>query len=386
MSAGDAFEQRLRLAIVFGNTAAYRAGATCILRRHLMYVSAQSQRLPIKLGEKDSPALIENGTVETALLSNATAGLLNSSLRRCRHVLDLQVLSENLCVVLADIQRNLFDEITTDIGDMLMKPCNRCLLFSPILPELLHSCEPALHPGELLKLLLECAARLEERAVGKRAETDATHVDADTVAGMLWRLHFVLGLDGYVPSVGLSGNRHILGFALNEAASLVFDPADARQINLPPSFVNLEALREAEGVRCHELLMLLREGRQTFEELLEGARQILQRLLENLRVRFRQPRILLLPNQQFGAKLRITEMEGWIRCTTLFVPCKPLVVHPARATGEAGHLSVLSSVGFQFERKALANNHAYMILAFIEKHAAHISALKDGALRRNRVN
>lgn len=59
-----------------------------------MYVSAQSQRLPIKLVEKDSPALIENGTVETALLCNATAGLLNSSLRRCRHVLDLQVLSE----------------------------------------------------------------------------------------------------------------------------------------------------------------------------------------------------------------------------------------------------------------------------------------------------
>ena len=37
---------RVRLAIVFGNTAAYRAGATCILRRHRMNVSAQSQRLP----------------------------------------------------------------------------------------------------------------------------------------------------------------------------------------------------------------------------------------------------------------------------------------------------------------------------------------------------
>ena len=81
---------------------------------------------------------------------------------------------------------------------------------------------------------------------------------------MLGRFHFVLGLDGNMPSVGLSGNRHVLGLALNEAASLVFDPADARQINLPSSCVNLEALREAEGVRCHELLVLLREGRQTF--------------------------------------------------------------------------------------------------------------------------
>ena len=95
--------------------------------------------------------------------------------------------------------------------------------------------------------------------------------------------------------------------------------------------------------------------------------------------------VSLLPNQQFGAKLRITKMEGRIRCTTLFVPCKPLVVHPARATGEAGYFPVLSSVGFQFERKALANNHAYMILAFIEKHTAYISALKDGALRLNWV-
>ena len=69
-------------------------------------------------------------------------------------------------MVLADFQQDLFDEIATDIGDMLMKPCNRGLLFAPILPELLHSCEPALHPGELLLLLLECAARLEERTVG----------------------------------------------------------------------------------------------------------------------------------------------------------------------------------------------------------------------------
>lgn len=362
MSAADAFEQLLRLAIVLGNTAAYRAGATCILRRYRMNVSAQSQRLPIKLGEEDSPALIENRTVETALLCNATAGLLNSSLRRCRHVLDLQVLSENFCVVLADFQRDLFDEITTDIGDMLMKPCNRGFLFAPILPELLHSCEPALHPSKLLKRLLECAVRLEERAVGKRTETDASHVDADTVADMHGRLHFVLGLNGNMPSIGLSGNRHILGFALDEAASLVFDPPDARQINLPSSLVNLEALRETEGVRGHELLVHFREGRQTFEELPEGARQILQRLLENLTVRFLKPGILFLPNQQFGAKLRIAEFKGRIRSTTLFVPCKSLVVHPARATGKAGHLSVLSSVGFQFERKALANNHANVIL------------------------
>ena len=120
MSARNAFERCLCLAIVFGNTAAYRTGATCILRWHLIYVSAQSQRFPIKFGEENPPTLIENATVETALLCNATAGLLNSSLRRCRHGLDLQVLSENLCVVLADIQRDFFDEITTDIGDMLM--------------------------------------------------------------------------------------------------------------------------------------------------------------------------------------------------------------------------------------------------------------------------
>ena len=179
---------------------------------------------------------------------------------------------------------------------------------------------------------------------------------------MLWRFHFVLGLDGNVPSVGLSRNRHILGLALNEAASLVFDPTDDRQINLPSSFVNLEALGKTEGVRCHELLVLLRKGRKTFEELLEGAHQILQRLLKNLRVHFLQPGILLFPNQQFRAKLRMADMEGRICCPTLFVPCKPLVVHPARTTGEAGHLSVLSSVGFQFERKALAYNHTHIIL------------------------
>ena len=51
MSARDAFKECLRLAIVFGNTAAYRAGATYILRRHRMNVAAQSLRLPIKFGD-----------------------------------------------------------------------------------------------------------------------------------------------------------------------------------------------------------------------------------------------------------------------------------------------------------------------------------------------
>ena len=94
MSARDALEQCLCLAIVFGNTTAFRACATCILRWHLIYVSAQSQRFPIKFGEENPPTLIENGTVETALLCYATTWLLNSSLRGCRHVFDLQVLSE----------------------------------------------------------------------------------------------------------------------------------------------------------------------------------------------------------------------------------------------------------------------------------------------------
>ena len=80
MSARDAFEQCLRLAIVFGNTAAYRAGATGILRRHRMNVAAQSQRLPLKLGEENPPTLIKNGTVETALFHERDFGDKTKSL------------------------------------------------------------------------------------------------------------------------------------------------------------------------------------------------------------------------------------------------------------------------------------------------------------------
>ena len=53
---------------------------------------------------------------------------------------------------------------------------------------------------------------------------------------MLGRFRFVLGLDGNMPSVGLSGNRHILGLALNEETPLVFDPADAQQIKPQAGF------------------------------------------------------------------------------------------------------------------------------------------------------
>ena len=213
MSAADAFEQLLRLAIVLGNTAAYRAGATCILRRYRMNVSAQSQRLPIKLGEEDSPALIENRTVETALLCNATAGLLNSSLRRCRHVLDLQVLSENFCVVLADFQRDLFDEITTDIGDMLMKPCNRGFLFAPILPEFRHSGEAFLFKTEFLQILLQGVARCFKSAVRQRAEPFDAHVQADSVSLVFRRNALKPRLNGHVPTVSPTAHCDVLGLS-----------------------------------------------------------------------------------------------------------------------------------------------------------------------------
>lgn len=134
------------------------------------------------------------------------ARTLNSPFRRCRHVFNLQVFSENSCLVLAGFRRDLFDEITTDIGDTVIKLCHRDFLFVPILPELLHSFEPAAGSVEFLI----CDARLKECSVGVRAETNAPHVHADTVGGMLGRRHFVLGLNGDVPFVALSENRHVL--------------------------------------------------------------------------------------------------------------------------------------------------------------------------------
>ena len=138
---------------VFLKTVAYRAGATCILRRHRMHVSDWSQRFQIKLAEK-KPRLIENGTVEAALLRKVLARTLNSLFRRCRHVFNLQVFSENSCLVLADFRRDLFDEITTGFGDTGIKLCHRDFLFVPILPELLHSFEPAPGSGEFLNAFL----------------------------------------------------------------------------------------------------------------------------------------------------------------------------------------------------------------------------------------
>ena len=334
----------MRFAIVFANATAYRTGATGVLRRHLINVSAKSQRFPIKLGKEDSPALIENGKVETAFLCNVFAGLLSSSLRRCRHVFDSQILSENFCVVLADFQRDLLDKITADIGDMLMLLGNRRLLFVPILPELLHSCELTLHPGELVPILLKCCARLKERAVGKRTKTYASHVNANACTRMLGRLHLVFRLNGNVPPVGLTGHSHVFCFALNKAASSVLDPTDARQINLLGTLVDLKALREAERVCAGELSVFFREGCSAFEESLKACHQILQRLLKNLRVGFLQPGIPAFPNQKFTAQLGIADMEGGILSPLLFVPNKSLIVDPTGTTDKAAQFSLLSAV------------------------------------------
>jgi hypothetical protein len=56
-------------------------------------------------------------------------------------------------------------------------------------------------------------------------------------------------------------------------------------------------------------------------------------------------------------------MKVGIRKPTLFIPCEPLVVHPARAAGEAIQFPGLSSVGVQLEYKALVNKHVLTIHA-----------------------
>jgi hypothetical protein len=166
-----------------------------------------------------------------------------------------------------------------------------------------------------------------------------------------------------VPSVSFTGNRYVFGLAFNETASSVLNPADAGQVDLPAAFVNLEVLRVAKRVRGREFPVLFRVSRKTLEKNFGNWPAGQSAIAGEPERCFLQPRILLLPNKQFGAKLGQVDMEVGIRKPTLLIPFEPLVVHPARTAGEATQFPGLSSVGFQLAYKGLANKHALTIHA-----------------------
>ncbi len=94
----------------------------------------------------------------------------------------------------------------------------------------------------------------------------------------------------------------------------------------------------------------------------------------------------VLAPSTMNRNFQLTDPYSIVWIQVLFPVVSRFFQYPNACNRRSGTSFCLSSVGFQFERKTLANNHAYMILAFIKKHAAYISAINGGALRRRWVN
>ena len=255
IAAENAGKERLRLAVLRFAVQTGRTGLTRERRRNLDDLRAEELRLPFKLLEEHAPALIEDRPVESAFLLHVRTGLIHRAFRRCRHVLDLEILTHDHRVVFADHERLFLKEVLANVGDVLVETCDALLLLAPVASELRHPGEASLFKLEFSKVPLERVARLDKRSVRKRDEALDAHVDADRIALVLWSLVFELRLDGHVPSVGFAAHGDVLGLAFDEAAPAIPHPANAREQDLPPGFINLEVLRIAEGVLRDELLV-----------------------------------------------------------------------------------------------------------------------------------
>ena len=257
------------------------------------------------------------------------------------------------CVVLAEPVRGFPKQIATTVGHFLVETGNPLLLLDPILGKLDHPLEATLFLGKLLRLVAKTTDSLFERAVRAGVETHDAHVD--TGLGSRFRVnrigHFPLRLHGYVPAVHLAADGDVLGYSFDEAASSVFHPTDARQIDLPTRFIHLEALWIADGIFVAELLVKLWEVRAPFEEVREGTHQILETLLQNLTVALGKPLRFLggLPLRKLFAKLRIRDFEVRIRRTLITIPSQSLVVDETRTAAEPGEFAAGGPVGLELE-------------------------------------
>ncbi len=180
--------------------AALGAGAAGIVRWHDDQVRPAPGQLVVELAPERVPALVENRAVETGLLTNVAAGLLDTASGRARHVAYLQVFQHHERVVLADHGGNLVQIVAPGIGDASLDFLDAGLGFLPVAAELCPAAHGLLRLAQRHLVFLGAVERRQMAAIGERGKPRHAHVDTFDAAGGRRHRDLALGLDRNEPA------------------------------------------------------------------------------------------------------------------------------------------------------------------------------------------
>ena len=358
-TAVHALERSLAPTVLLRHMSAARTGAAGVPRGHRNEMATLPLQLVVQLPEKLAPTLIEDRLVESRLGPDACARLLLRAARRCRHMDHLQILDAHERVVFADRGRELVEVVMTGAGDATVQSLNATPGLVPVLAEPDFPTQCLLRFPQRNLVSAKTVQRCMERAVGEGGEPHDPHVDAHVRAFREGKLDVAFGLNGYVPLVARATDRDVPDRSQHLSTVAIRQPAELGQEDAPIGLVQPDLLRCRITERVPSSTSLAAWKRcAPGEEIVVGAAQVLELLLQGLCRRIRQPPGVrrMTPGRQHAAKGRIAEVFLAL-CMTFLLQRQGTVVDKPAVPGEATQHAQLRAVGSQFVLVGQAELH-----------------------------
>lgn len=259
--------------------------------RHGNQPTAFPRQLVVQLATELEPTLVEDGLVQAGLGPNILARPLGCACRRLGHVPYLQVLDTRHRVVLADRGRGLVQVVAAGVADAGVNTLDAGLGPFPVAAELRLAAHRLLRLAQSSLMPFEAVERGVERAVRERGKSRHAHVDTDRPALRDGLLKLALCLDAHEPLATRLADGDVFHRTQHLAAVAVTQPAELGQKQAIVGLIELDLFRVwvAEAVRPAFLLETRKVG-PLGEEVAVGPLQVLERLLQRMHRRIREPR------------------------------------------------------------------------------------------------
>ena len=272
------------------------------------------------------------------------------------HALGIQILHAQDLVLVREHGRDLVKGIGSGIGDLRVNPGDPLPLFQVLATRLLApACalpagKPALLPRELALVFLEMTRILDFRAVRESRKRLDAEIDSDLPVGRGRVLGRHVGAEegGEVTAGRVQGDRDRYETPLERSGYLSPDSPELRQRDMVA--VDDLAAVGAVGLPAVPARLELGEARLTAlahasEEVLVGAVEVADGLLERHGVRLREPGGLrvALPRREHSGELRPRDRLARLRISGL-LDVESAVVHETAATERPRDLIALRRI------------------------------------------
>src|SRR6516165_5597944 len=209
-----------------------------------------------------------------------------------RHAFEVQRFARNRAVLFDDRSGKLMSEVGATVGDLLAFTSQRATRFGPIRATLPLAGKLPLGAFDLAFGFSEESRVFDNASIGVGAKTIKAHVNANRRFSFnrgLWQIGKIeLGDQRDIPFAGcIALECRALERQVNRLRLSDLDPSDFR--NIDAAIFEFDPLRDAERLLSAPFLLEFRETRPLLKEVIKSPLEIVESLLQKLRVDLFQP-------------------------------------------------------------------------------------------------